>query len=99
MLKKPVPFVGNSLAQTLLGAVYYIFLWVYWQGQTVGKKAMGIKVTQANGRPLTYSQAILRYAMYIVSAIPFFLGFLWLIWDEKKQGWHDKVAGTIVVKE
>ncbi|MFC1711107.1 RDD family protein [Patescibacteria group bacterium] len=99
LLRKSVPFMGRNWVQTLIGALYFVFLWVNWNGQTVGKKAMGIKVVRVDGKPLDYPEAITRYLMYIVSAIPFFLGYFWVIWDEKKQGWHDKVAKTFVVKE
>lgn len=99
MLRKTIPFVGRPWMQSLISSLYYILLWVNWNGQTVGKKLLGIKVVKVDGKKLDYQDAIVRYLMYMASALVFFLGFLWVIWDEKKQGWHDKIAKTMVVKE
>jgi len=90
---------GAPLLNTLVGALYSILLWVNWNGQTVGKKALGIKVVKEDGSSLDYQTAVIRYLCYFVSAIPLGLGYFWVIWDEKKQGWHDKIAKTLVVKE
>jgi uncharacterized RDD family membrane protein YckC len=59
---------------------------------------IGIKVVSTDGSPITIGKAVLRYIGYIVSSLIFCLGFLWVIWDADKQGWHDKIAGTYVVK-
>ncbi len=83
----------------LAGALYSILLWVKWDGQTVGKKALKIKVISADKKALDYKTAIIRYIGYFVSSIVFCLGYFWIIWDDRKQGWHDKIAGTYVVKE
>jgi uncharacterized RDD family membrane protein YckC len=45
----------------------------------------------------TVKQSVIRYLAYYVSLIPLGLGFFWIAWDDKKQGWHDKIAGTIVI--
>jgi len=92
------PFRASGF-QTIIGALYVVLLWVNWNGQTIGKKIMKIKVVREDGKPLEYREAIIRYVCYFVSAIPVGLGFLWVLWDEKKQGWHDKLAKTYVVKE
>lgn len=89
-------FRNSSL---IIGALYSILLWVNWHGQTIGKKLMKIKVVQENGRPVDYRTAIIRYLGYLISSLVLFLGYLWIIWDEKKQGWHDKIARTYVVAE
>lgn len=68
-------------------------------GQTVGKSLLGIKVAAIDGVPLNWRKGFLRYFGYIPSAIVFFMGFLWLIWDRDKQAWHDKIAGTCVVRD
>lgn len=90
---------GQRLFSTLIGALYSILLWVNWNGQTPGKKIMSIKVIREDGKALDYPEAIVRYLCYIISALPLCLGYLWIIWDEKKQGWHDKLAKTLVVKQ
>ena len=76
---------------------YFIFFWST-RGQTPGKMIMGIKIVPTGGGPVTVGKAILRLIGYAVSAIVIYLGFLWVIWDKDKQGWHDKIAGTYVVK-
>ena len=81
-----------------VGAAYAIFFWVNRGGATLGKQVMKIKVVTEDGKPVDYKTAVLRYLGYIVSSIVIFLGFLWVLWDEKKQGWHDKIAKTVVVK-
>ncbi len=98
-LVKIIPFFRRGIFSSLTGALYFILLWVNWNGQTVGKRAMGIKVVKENGKALDYKEAVLRYLGYIVSAIPLCLGFFWVLADDKKQGWHDKIAKTLVVKE
>lgn len=90
---------GRYGGHGLVGAAYAILLWVNWNGQTLGKKVMKIKVIREDGKKLDYKTAVIRYLGYFLSSIPLLLGFLWVIWDEKKQAWHDKIAGTYVVKE
>lgn len=99
MLGKIMPGFARPLVNTAVGALYSVLFWVNWNGQTLGKKAVGIKVVKEDGKVLDYQGAVVRYVGYIVSAIPLLLGFFWVIWDEKKQGWHDKIAKTLVVKE
>ena len=76
---------------------YEIFFWST-KGQTPGKMIMGIKIVTTDGGSIGVGKAILRLIGYAISGIVFFLGFLWIIWDKEKQGWHDKIAGTYVVK-
>ena len=61
--------------------------------------AVSAKIVDAKtgGKPST-KQCVVRYFAYILSFIPFGLGFLWVAFDSKKQSWHDKLAGTVVVK-
>jgi uncharacterized RDD family membrane protein YckC len=66
-------------------------------GQTLGKMVCKLKVVRLNGGPVGYGKAFLRWIGYLVSSI-FYLGFLWAAWDKQKQGWHDKIAGTYVIK-
>ncbi len=77
-------------------AIY--FVWPYsTSGETLGKRALGIKVVSIDGSPLNWRKGILRSVGYIFSTIPLGLGFLWAIWDADKQAGHDKIAGTCVV--
>lgn len=72
--------------------------WIYRQA-TPGKMVVGAKIISAKtgGKP-TNGQLIGRYFGYILSALPLLLGYLWAAWDPKKQTWHDKLAGTYVVR-
>jgi len=66
-------------------------------GQTPGKKILGLKVIQKTGNEMTLGLAFLRWVGYIISGLVFNLGFLWVAFDRKKQGWHDKIAATYVI--
>ena len=77
----------------------YYWLFTGLKGQTPGKMAVGIKVIDAGGNVPGLGRAALRETVgKIISAIPLFLGYFWVAWDPKKQGWHDKLAGTYVTK-
>lgn len=67
-------------------------------GQTFGKMIFGLQVVQATGEKMTVGIGFLRWVGYIFSAIVFYLGFIWIAFDRKKQGWHDKIAGTLVIR-
>jgi len=75
-----------------------IWFWLRFYA-TPGKMATKLKIVDARtGNKLTLSQAVIRYFAYIVSIVPLGLGFIWIGIDEKKQGWHDKLAGSVVIK-
>ncbi len=75
-----------------------ILFWIY-KCATPGKIALSVKIVDAKtGNNPTVSQSIIRYLGYYVSLIPLGLGFFWVAWDSKKQGWHDKMAGTVVIR-
>jgi uncharacterized RDD family membrane protein YckC len=100
-----IPFDGSSPRDwegTFNGLLMFGYLVYFWAttGQTPGKRILGLKVIGLNGETdgIGYRAAVLRYLGYMVSAIVFFLGYLWIIGDPEKQGWHDKIAGTHVVK-
>ena len=97
-----VLFSGDPMAavgpNTLLGIVYYVGMWVYAGGQTLGMKALGMKVVKTDGTPVTIVTGLLRYVGLIISFFALFIGVIWIAFDKDKQGWHDKIAGTYVVK-
>ena len=89
----------GSGVSTLLGVLYFCYFWSsYGKGQTVGMRALNIKVIKTDGSQLDLIGAFLRYIGLIVSIIPLFLGVIWAAFDAEKQGWHDKIAKTYVVK-
>ena len=81
----------------LIKITYFVSFWV-WKGQTPGKLIMGIKIIRTDSSPITWPYALLRYFGYILSAIILFIGFIWIAFEERKQGLHDKIADTYVVK-
>ena len=67
-------------------------------GQTLGKRALGIRVIDFRaGGPIGFGRGVIRYIGKIIASIPFFLGFFWMLWDREKQCWQDKIATTVVV--
>ena len=86
------------LINDLLPMVLIIFFWVRFRG-TPGKQLMDCQVVDATTFDnLRVGQSVLRYAGYFVSLLPFGLGFLWIIWDKKKRGFHDLLAHTVVIR-
>lgn len=82
----------------ILPAVAVLGFWLYKQA-TPGKMVVSARVVDEDtGETITLGQSVIRYLAYIVSSIPLCLGFLWIAFDSKKQGWHDKLAGTVVVR-
>jgi len=79
----------------ILSVIYFVGYWAK-SGQTIGKSVVGIRIVSKDGTPLSWGKAILRYVGYLVSGFVLSLGFLWLAFDRKRQGWHDKIAGTYV---
>lgn len=90
--------VLDFFVSVAIGVGYAVYFWTS-SGQTIGKMIMGLKVVHGeSGELLDPGTAVLRYVGYYVSAIPLFLGFLWVLWDPNKEGFHDKIAKTRVVK-
>jgi len=88
-----------NLISYVLPAIAVIVFWLSRQRATPGKMVVSAKVVDARtGAALTTGQAIGRYLGYYVSAIPLCLGFIWVGIDSRKQGWHDKLAGTVVIR-
>jgi uncharacterized RDD family membrane protein YckC len=92
---------GFSLINCLVLLIWVGYFVGFWAttGQTPGKMVMGIKVISIDGQPLSWGKAILRYIGYIISSLILSLGFIWVAFDAKRQGWHDKIAGTYVVRK
>jgi len=89
----------DIIIKWIFPAVAVIVFWIY-KSATPGKMIMGIKIVDMKtGNPPSPSQSIIRYLGYYVSMIPLMLGIIWVAFDEKKQGWHDKLAGTVVIKD
>lgn len=89
---------ADFLLQVVFPAVAVILFWKF-RGATPGKMLFSMRVVDAKTLgPLSTRQAIGRYLAYFVSMLPLMLGFLWVAFDGRKQGWHDKLAGTVVIE-
>ena len=88
----------DILITWILPMVAVIWFWTAKQA-TPGKMLLSLRVVDAKtGGSLSAGQSIARYLGYFVSGIPFGLGLIWVGIDKKKQGWHDKIAGTVVIR-
>ena len=89
--------LGLGLVVGIIQVLYYTILTA--RGATVGKKVFGMKVVTADGQNIGFGRSLLRHTVgYFVSGLVFGLGFIWIGFDPHKQGWHDKIAGTYVVR-
>jgi uncharacterized RDD family membrane protein YckC len=79
-----------------LVVAYPIGFWAIF-GATPGMMLMGLYVRRVDGRHLSFWRAIVRWFGSVISAIPLFLGFAWIAVDDRRQGWNDKLADTLVV--
>lgn len=90
---------ADFLISWVLPAIAVITFWIIKQA-TPGKMAISAQIVDATtGQPASPSQLVGCYLAYYVSIIPLFLGILWVAFDRKKQGWHDKLAGTVVIRK
>ncbi|QER39372.1 RDD family protein [Acinetobacter suaedae] len=103
------PSVTDNLTRTswswsdwigqILSAIFYIFCWVKFAG-TPGKRLLRLKVLdEQTGNHISVGQGVIRYIGYIPATLVLFIGLIWIAFDPKKQGWHDKMAKTVVVRE
>ncbi len=88
--------VLTVLLAFLIPITYEIGFWLL-AGQTPGKRIMGLRIIRTDGRRLTVGNCVRRLIGYWFSAFLFFLGYLWVLVDDRRQGFHDKIAGTLVV--
>lgn len=90
---------AEAIISWVLPAIAVVLFWIYRQA-TPGKSILGLQIQDSRtGGPLTPWQSVVRYLGYFVSSIALFLGLIWVCFDPKKQGWHDKMAHTVVVKK
>ncbi|MDO8657227.1 MAG: RDD family protein [Candidatus Levybacteria bacterium] len=90
-------YTSTELGIFVVAWTAYTVWMVGMYGATIGKKLMGIKILKENGEKVNYSDALVREIASYLSIAIVGLGYLFIIWDKKKQGWHDKIAKTVVV--
>lgn len=91
-------FIGYLL-MWIVGFAYFVYLESSWRMATFGKQAMGLVVTNMDGSQLSIQTASIRYVAKIISAVILYIGFIMIGFTEKKQGLHDMIANTLVVKK
>lgn len=97
--------VGTLLVLVGVVAAIAIFVWNTClkggrTGWSIGKGVMGIRlISESTGQPIGAGMAFVRYLAHILDALPCYLGYLWPLWDEKRQTFSDKIIGTIVVEQ
>lgn len=89
--------VGGAPLGFLVALAYFAGMWA-WRQTTVGGIVLGLKVVREDGQDLSFPVALVRSLFAGFSILVLLLGFFWIAWDREKQGWHDKIAGTVVVK-
>ena len=89
---------GGTGIGTLVSLAYFTYFEGGPTGQTLGKRALGIRVIDfGGGGSIGYGRAFIRWIGRFVSAIVVFLGYFWMLWDKERQTWHDKFANAVVV--
>jgi uncharacterized RDD family membrane protein YckC len=87
---------GLALFTLTFAPLYFMFFWTL-AGMTPGKALLGVRIVRLDGHPMTFRISFRRYFGYVVSFLGFGMGYLWILIDNRRQGWHDKIAGTCVV--
>lgn len=93
---------GFSYGTVFLGFICYLVVNLYFwsRGQTLGKFVLGMRVHKTSGEPAGFGTMLVREIVgKFLSGLVFSLGYIWIIFDREHQGWHDKIAGTLVLKK
>ena len=91
------PWLWGSLVLFLM-VVAYVFCFWGWRGQTPGKMLLGLKIVRTDGQDMGWGVAAIRFLSYIISFLLALIGCIWVAFDANKQGLHDKMANTYVVR-
>ena len=81
----------------LVSFLYNVIFWTVTGGKSFGKALVGVRIVRLDGRPITLLRAIRRYITFWLAALPLFLGLVWVLGDDRRQGWHDKLSHTCVI--
>jgi len=91
-------YTAGSGVNLVLSFAYFVGMWTY-QGATLGQRIFKLKVVDANsGQPIAFGKAAVRWIGLLVSFLVCFVGVIWVAFDARKQGWMDKIAGTLVTQ-
>ncbi len=94
------PYTLTQLTfEWLIPPIVVMAFWIK-KAATPGKMLLRMRIVDADTfQPVPAPRLFLRYIAYFASMLPLFLGFLWIAWDARKQGWHDKIARTVVIRD
>jgi uncharacterized RDD family membrane protein YckC len=98
------PSATGSSVETVANLIYVVlyvgyFIYFWGMGQTPAMRRLGLQVVDATtGAPIGFGRAALRYVGYLLSALACDVGLIWAAFDPRKQGWHDKIARTVVIR-
>jgi uncharacterized RDD family membrane protein YckC len=92
-------YFGYNILEAAITVLYYSYMESSKYQATVGKMALGIKVVDVHGAAIAFPKAVLRNLSKYLSAIILYIGYLMIIFDDRKQGLHDKIADTLVVNQ
>ncbi len=91
-------YTAVQLIQLVLSAAYFTGFWTAW-GASPGQRIFGLRIVDANtGQPIAVGKAFVRWLGLIISFLVCLIGVIWVAFDGRKQGWMDKIAGTVVVR-
>jgi uncharacterized RDD family membrane protein YckC len=94
----PAAILVFCLLVLIVAAGYYAYFWGT-SGSTLGMRLFKLRVVDANsGQPISIGRAVVRYVGFIVAAFPCWIGLIWAAIDPRAQGWHDKIASTVVLQ-
>ena len=97
MLPRVLQFHNGPGGWLVALAIYGAIMWKL-KGTTIGGIVFGLQIVRVDGRPIDWSTAIVRALSCFLSLVVAGLGFIWIAFDDERQAWHDKIAGTVVVR-
>jgi uncharacterized RDD family membrane protein YckC len=91
-------YTTSFIVQQIIDIAYFAGFWTEW-GSTPGQRLFKLRVVDANTeQPIGIGQAVLRWVGLVISFLVCFIGVIWVAFDPRKQGWMDKIAGTVVLQ-
>jgi uncharacterized RDD family membrane protein YckC len=91
-------FRSSQGLDLLISALYFVGLWTY-MGASLGQRMFGLRIVDANtSQPITLGKAVIRWLGLVLSFFVCLIGVIWVAFDSRKQGWMDKIAGTVVLR-
>ncbi len=93
----PRALLARIVPGLMMAYLYFVLFWIT-SGATPGCRVLGLRVVDSHGRRMAPGRAILRATVHVLGLLPGLLGYLWIAFDLEKRGWHDKAAGSYVIR-